>query len=304
MNKKISNNQWLQDKILEAKSIDFVNELAFSDQEIVDNLLEIFSFYKLDKQCAENPFDECPCEGYHKYFYRDENNSLKTGFRTCEKQKEIEANIQKRKLYLFKDFSDKYDNIGLNKFDVITDERVDKTRSKLVIQLRKQIKNETFNGFYLHGDMGVGKSYLMICFANEIIKLNKTVAYISLKKLFDSIKRTFNNYEDSKNEILENIIKKLKNADVLIIDDIGYEDFSQYFHMNLLLDVFLYRYDEEKPTYFISNRTIKDLENYYYKKSNIINNKYDKVSVSKFIDSIKSLTKDQTYFVHGKNLRY
>ena len=302
-NLKISNNEWLKQKISEAKNINFVRELDFSDKEIIDNLLEIFSCYEQKQECLNYPFDECINDGYHKYFYRDENGNLKTGYVICDKQEKINKEIKKRQFYLFKDFSEKYDYIGLNKHDVMTT-GVDKSRNNLLVQLRKQIKKQNFHGFYLYGEMGVGKSHLMICFSNELVNLGKTVAYISLKRLFENIKRTFNNFDDVKNAMLDKIVNNLKNADFLIIDDIGYEDFSQYFHMNLLLDVFLFRFDEQKPTYFISNRSLTDLENYYYKKNNIINNKYDKVSVQKFIDSIKSLTKNETYFVQGKNLRY
>lgn len=292
---------WINTKCDEIKQkVKFVNELHFSDAEIKEHLTEILNMVKNDHECLISNDEECSMGGYHEVFYRDEDGILNKTFVLCPKQKIINKKIQKEALYLWKDFLVSNEQVRLKK-DYIWN--ISEDRNRLIKELVDQVRANQFHGFYLYGDMGVGKTYLMTCFVNELVENGHSVAFASLPRLLRKIKEGFNlnnNYEI--NEYIHQIEEALKQADCLVIDDMGYEEFSQYFHMNVLLDVFLYRYDLQKPTYFISNRSLTNLESYYCLKNNKI--KRDEAAVKKFIDVMKSLTNARTYVIHGKSLRY
>lgn len=292
---------WINDQCQKIKQeVKFVNDLAFTDEEIKEHLTEILNLVQSEQQCLTSSDEECCLGGYHEVFYRDEDGNLNKTFVVCPKQKLINQKIQREALYLWKDFLASNNKARLRR-ECIWD--ISEDRNLLVKELYDQVRDDQCKGFYLYGDMGVGKTYLMTCFVNELVEHGHSVAFVSLPKLLRKIKEGFNfasNYET--NEYIHQIEESLKQADCLVLDDLGYEEFSQYFHMNVLLDVFLYRYDLQKPTYFISNRSLANLEAYYCLKNNKI--KRDEAAVKKFIDVMKSLTNAKTYIIRGKSLRY
>lgn len=69
------------------------------------------------------------------------------------------------------------------------------------------------------GNTGVGKTFLINCIANEILKSGKTVLYQTAPVMFDEINEAKFDRENSKFDLYENIL----NVDLLIIDDLGTE---------------------------------------------------------------------------------
>ena len=83
-----------------------------------------------------------------------------------------------------------------------------------------------------------------------------------------------------------------KSLAILLIDNIGSEQFSQYYHVQYLIPILEYRYKNNLTTYFISQYDIEELKKYYL--NNIINNGRNdafKKDIFKLIDLIKSLYK-------------
>lgn len=74
-----------------------------------------------------------------------------------------------------------------------------------------------------YGAPGLGKTFISVSVAREIIKQGKSVIYIPATKLFS-------NYEDfkfGKNDNLDEFLDDIYNADLLIIDDLGTEYMSK-----------------------------------------------------------------------------
>lgn len=69
------------------------------------------------------------------------------------------------------------------------------------------------------GNTGVGKTFLINCIANEILKSGKTVLYQTAPVMFDEINDAKFDRENSKFNIYKNIL----DVDLLIIDDLGTE---------------------------------------------------------------------------------
>ena len=69
------------------------------------------------------------------------------------------------------------------------------------------------------GNTGVGKTFLINCIANEILKSGKTVLYQTAPVMFDEINEAKFDRENSKFDLYKNIL----DVDLLIIDDLGTE---------------------------------------------------------------------------------
>lgn len=88
-----------------------------------------------------------------------------------------------------------------------------------------EIADKRGTGIIFYGPYGVGKTHLACSIANELIKMQKSVIFGSTIKLFGIIKKSYNN-EIEENE--SKIISEFINCDVLIVDDLGKENPSEW----------------------------------------------------------------------------
>ena len=110
-------------------------------------------------------------------------------------------------------------------------------------------------GLYIYGDMGVGKSFMLAAMAHELSETKKVVTTIIHYPSFTI---------DVKNGIKDGSVKEqidaVKEAEVLVLDDIGAEQFSSWIRDDVLQVILQYRMIEELPTFFTSNYSFADLE--------------------------------------------
>ncbi|MGU7885512.1 primosomal protein DnaI [Streptococcus suis] len=117
---------------------------------------------------------------------------------------------------------------------------------------------EYYKGLYLHGDFGIGKSYLMAYMAHRLStnhRLSTTMLHYP----------TF--VVDIKNAIKDGSVKErideIKMAQVLVLDDIGAEQHSPWVRDDVLQVILQYRMQENLPTFFTSNLSFDDLERHF-----------------------------------------
>lgn len=110
-------------------------------------------------------------------------------------------------------------------------------------------------GLYIYGDMGVGKSFMLAAMAHELSETKKVATTIIHYPSFAI---------DVRNGIKDNSVKEqidaVKEAEVLVLDDIGAEQFSSWVRDDVLQVILQYRMIEELPTFFTSNYSFADLE--------------------------------------------
>lgn len=116
------------------------------------------------------------------------------------------------------------------------------------------------NLIYLSGQTGVGKTHLMKCMANELIKEHKIVR---LTTSFAMHQDFIKSYACREPEEKQDIIAKYIDAEVLFIDDLGTELRQPNITVNYLYQVLNERKMNKRPTIITSNLNLSDVMGYY-----------------------------------------
>lgn len=126
---------------------------------------------------------------------------------------------------------------------------------KAITKFLDQAKNTLpQKGIYLTGPFGVGKTYLLGAVAHRLQELNISSRLIYMPEFVRVMKEAIKT-----NTVQENI-DTFKQADVLMLDDIGAETFSAWFRDEVLGSILQYRMMERLPVFFTSNYTMDQLE--------------------------------------------
>ena len=142
-------------------------------------------------------------------------------------------------------------------------------------------------GLYLHGNFGCGKSYLVAALFNDLARDGYKSAIVFWP---DFLRQAF--YDDFKEKY-----ETIKNAPLLLIDDIGAENTTAWNRDEILCPLLQYRMDEKLPTFFTSNLTLEQLEEH------LSNSKagVESIKAARIIARIKQLT--ESLELISKNLR-
>ena len=122
---------------------------------------------------------------------------------------------------------------------------------------------ENRKGLYLYGDFGVGKSFMVAALAHDL----------SEKRGVSSTLLHYPSFViDVKNAIgdgnVKTLVDEIKQAEVLILDDIGAEQSTPWVRDEVLQVILQYRMQEDLPTFFTSNFNFEDLEKHFAKGRN------------------------------------
>ena len=164
--------------------------------------------------------------------------------------------------------------------------RDDDSRNATVIYLKKFYdsyrKGEKIKGLYLSGNFGCGKTYLISALFNELAKKNIRSTIVYFPELLRSLKASFSNPEDNYGEKFD----RVKESNLLLLDDIGAEKLSDWARDEVLGVILQYRMEENLPTFFTSNLSLKELEEHLQ----IGKSSEDKIKARRIIERIKYLT--------------
>ena len=111
-------------------------------------------------------------------------------------------------------------------------------------------------GFLVHGKAGNGKTYFSFAVANELYKRSVSVIAISVARILDIIRQSYN----SSGELGEmEVLNTVREASLLILDDLGVEQ-KTYWSYEKLYSIIDTRYRAKKPTIITTNLLIDDAE--------------------------------------------
>lgn len=113
---------------------------------------------------------------------------------------------------------------------------------------------ERGEGLYIEGSNGTGKTHLAAAIALQLINEGVPVVCKTSSDLLADIKRGFDSGEATEYEIL----RAYKEADLLIVDDLGKEQCTDW-SMSTLYSILNDRYEDMKPTIITTNYNTEDL---------------------------------------------
>lgn len=127
-------------------------------------------------------------------------------------------------------------------------------RQEIYNKLNDYKNSDGTKGIYLYGSFGTGKTYIMLSLAKYLAKKGKKVIFAYYPELVRSVKSAI------ANNTLEKLIVKLKNVDVLMLDDFGAELNSNFIRDEFLGPILQYRYMAKLPIFVTSNYDINTLK--------------------------------------------
>lgn len=186
----------------------------------------------------------------------------------------VEQNIksQRQKLFSIKGEDSRDFTASLKNFHQDNAKR--KEAYKLALQvidtakanLKASDKEKKFNlGLYIHSkDYQIGKTFLANAITNELADLGIGGVFVFAPSLVSQAKNFAN---------LENIMRDLRDAPVLVIDDMGAEYRSEWFRIEVLMPVLQSRLTNNKLTIMTSNYSTRALEELYSKNNNPVDSR-------------------------------
>lgn len=236
-------------------------------------------------------------KGYLKKIVFDDG-SIKEIVASCKykikKEKEDKSKMEEYpylKKYLINDLPIDQRNVQIENIDVLK-EKHPKYLANLQT-IKRWLEAEKKKGLYLHGSVGVGKTYLAACIANRFAKENKSIVFIHLPSYVVRLKKAFDDYNE-----YEYLISVCMSCDLLVMDDIGAEPVSNWLRDEVLLPILNTRMNEKKLTIFTSNLDIDELE-MKYRTSN--KGQIDEIAAQRLVDRIRVLS--ESLLISGINRR-
>jgi primosomal protein DnaI len=268
----------------------FINEHKITNVSLLESSLpQMMSYINYKKRC-----DGCKglahctqnIEGYQPVLVF--GNSIEMIYDECSfliKSNETRNRLQNLTFYSF-------DNKIINEKGKIF---VNKERSEVLDHLVNFVKNykkdKFMKGLYIHGPFGRGKTYMLVHTAKELAEKGFKVIFAYYPNLVRELKSSIGN------NTLEEMVRDLKETDILILDDLGGESNSAFIRDEVIGPILQYRMDAKKPAFFTSNLDLVQLTEHFALVSNAI----DRPKASRLIERIKAISVEVE--LSGENYR-
>lgn len=146
---------------------------------------------------------------------------------------------------------------------------------------------------YFYGSFGVGKTYLLGAMANELANRGYQTTLMHFPSFAVEIKNAI-----SDNRVYD-MLNAVKKSEILMIDDIGADAMSSWVRDDILGVILQYRMQEELPTFFSSNFSMKQLEDEHLRISQ--KGEDEPLKAKRIMERIHFLAKEVK--IVGKNRR-
>ncbi len=245
----------IEDSIFENPvAVKYCHALGLSDQDIRDNAPKIYDFSEDIKNCKN-------CKGL-KYCNKDpkylvtnityEEGVVDRNILPCKKYLE-QINFKKR--FVLIDFGEEF-------FDTYITTDVSNLQSKnkkeILLKYKKTALDKKSNEWiYVKGDMSTGKSFFasVLCVDAARNKAYDSISFIDVPERFKEL----TDLAFQKSPKFSELLDRIKNSEMLVLDDFGNEFKSDFVRDNVLFPILSYRGKNKLFTMITSNYSIADI---------------------------------------------
>lgn len=179
--------------------------------------------------------------------------------RDREHSEAIEKQVRLQQIFNNSLMTKEFKNLNFDKWDhSLANEKM----YNLGVKYVKEFKTKAFKnniGLLIYGNPGNGKTFLSGCIANALMNNFIPVVCVSSIGLLERIKSSFNKYGD---QGVESILNCLDNADLVILDDLGTENNTDWSRATIY-QIIDSRYRRKKPMIVTTNLSKYQLKKRY-----------------------------------------
>ena len=257
ISKKLDMKQLIEELVNALKADKDVYEslkpLGLTNKEVRDNIGKLADYQEDFNICKKCPgYDKCPKKDSHisTYVYKD-GSYLTTRSEPCKKFiEEMELDAK----FIAKDFPKEWKQSVLKNLDL------SENRRPLIKEFVNIVKGKSHKWLFVKGNHKVGKSFVLVTFANEFVALGLgQVAVINANKQFKNLADIA--YSDK--DTFKKTVDLLSNVPLLVIDDFGQEYKNELIRDQIVLPILNERAHGDKPTFFSSEFTIQEIQQLY-----------------------------------------
>ena len=259
---------------------------------MIDEDLNVLQEYKdQQKHYDGHSFNDCPnfVKGHVPELYID-NQHIKIRYLPCPCK--VKHDEEKYNAQLITSHHMQRDTLNAKLKDIyLKGKRLEVARA--ADDICNAIANQDANikGMYLHGEFGTGKSFILGAIANQLKtkKIPSTIIYLP-----EFIRTLTSGFKDG---TFETKLAKVREANILMLDDIGAEEITPWVRDEIIGPILHYRMVQELPTFFSSNYNFKELQHHL----SVTRDGTELTKAARIMERIKTLA--TPYYLDGENYR-
>ncbi|KRM90615.1 primosomal protein DnaI [Liquorilactobacillus cacaonum] len=268
----------------------FVAKNQMSQSELARSASKVYEFVTIKRQIENG--EVTPAPGYQPQLVYN-NHLIDVSYvpsdELVKNQKLAEIKSRVRTLNMPKAIR----NAQLADFDIVGREEIAQAAVDFIDGYTTN-PNKFIKGMYIQGSFGVGKTYLLGAIANGLAEEGFRSTMLHFPSFAVEIKNAIGT-----NSVIGKI-DSIKKSPVLMLDDIGADQLSSWLRDDVLGIILQYRMQEELPTFFSSNLSLKDLLTQYLTVNN--RGEAEPLKARRIMERIIYLSKEYTMI--GKNRRH
>ena len=246
-------NKLLDDIRADIEVYEQIRKLNLTIGEVRENIAKLTDFKDDYNYCKNCPgVDKCDKKTPHIAMkVEKDGNFINAKYEPCEK---IMEQIRLDSRYLAKDFPSEWKSSTLKTLDLSVNRR------PAIKEFAKILNGESERWLYVTGNHKVGKSFMLVTFANEFAAMG--LGQVAVINCADRVKHLADlSYED-KEEFARQIVA-LSKVPLLVLDGFGEEYKNEYIRDQIIIPILSEREHSSRLTFFTSDFTIKEIQQMY-----------------------------------------